>query len=183
MNAAYRENNLNLDHIKLVIFDFDGTLAIHKNKDFLKHRNESEEKRQKYYLNAYKNPDIFYEEIEPCDKSEVLYNFVNGLRNKNIKMYCLSGMKFSFNLKAKQSFINKHYGNDIEVVSVGSQQLKLDGIKILAKANNCSLDKILFIEDLDDTVNYLKENGIYAVNVNDIKGGGIMIELVKKRES
>ena len=39
-------------------------------------------------------------------------------------MYCLSGMKFSFHLKAKQKFINKQYGNDIEVISNGTQELK-----------------------------------------------------------
>ena len=152
---------MNLDNIKVVVFDFDGTLAIHRDKDFLKHRNESEDKRLGYYLNAY-------EEIEPCDRSEILYNLVEELRSKNIKMYCLSGMKFSFHFKAKQSFINKYYGTDIELVSAGNQQLKLDGIKILAKANNCSLDEILFIEDFEDTITYLKGNGINVINVNGV---------------
>lgn len=159
---------MNLDNIKVVVFDFDGTLAIHRDKDFLKHRNESEDKRLGYYLNAYQNVDTFYEEIEPCDRSEILYNLVEELRSKNIKMYCLSGMKFSFHFKAKQSFINKYYGTDIELVSAGNQQLKLDGIKILAKANNCSLDEILFIEDFEDTITYLKGNGINVINVNGV---------------
>ncbi len=163
------KNNLNLDNIKVVIFDFDGTLAIHRDKDFVKHRNESEDKRLNYYSNAYQNPNSFYEEIEPCDKSEIFYNLIEELRNKNIKMYCLSGMKFSFHFKAKQDFINKQYGNDIELISVGTQQLKLDGIKIISKVNNCNLDEILFIEDLEDTVSYLKGNGVNAININEIK--------------
>ena len=29
-------NNLNLENIKVVIFDYDGTLAIHRDKDFVK---------------------------------------------------------------------------------------------------------------------------------------------------
>ena len=62
------------DDIKVVIFDFDETLSMHKDKDFIKHRNESEEKRLGYYLNAYKNADTFFETIEPCVKSEVLSN-------------------------------------------------------------------------------------------------------------
>ncbi len=96
----------------------------------------------------------------------ILYNLVQEIRNRNIKMYCLSGMKFSSHFNAKQNFINKQYENDIELVSAGSQQLKFDGIKIITKANNCSLDEILFIEDLEDTVSYLKKNGINAINVN-----------------
>lgn len=161
--------DINLDNIEIVIFDFDDTLAIHCDKEYLKHRNESEDKRLGWYLNAYKDPKTFYEDIEPCDRSEVLYNFINELRNKNIKMYCLSGMKFSFHFNAKQNFINKHYGEDIELISASSQQLKLDGIKIIQKLNNCNLDEILFIEDLEDTITYLNDNGVKTIDVKDIK--------------
>lgn len=163
------KNNLNLDNIKVVIFDFDGTLAIHKDKDFVKHRNESEDKRLNYYSNAFQNPNDFFTKVESCDRAEVLYNLIQKLRNKNIKMYCLSGMKFSFNFKAKQDFINKQYGSDIELISVGTQKLKLDGIKIISKINNCDLDEILFIEDLEDTVNYLKSEDVNVININKIK--------------
>ncbi len=65
------------NNVKIVIFDFDGTLAIHRDKDFVKHRNESEDKRLNYYSNAYQNPNSFFEEKELCDKSEILYNFIN----------------------------------------------------------------------------------------------------------
>lgn len=159
---------MDLSNIKVVIFDFDGTLAIHKDKDFVKHRNETEDKRLNYYSNAYQNPNNFFEDIELCDRSEVLYNLIEELRNKNIKMYCLSGMKFSFHFNAKKNFINKNYGNDIELVSVGTQELKLDGIKIISKVNGCNLNEVLFIEDLEDTVKFLKSNGINVINVNEI---------------
>ena len=126
-------SNLNLDNIKVVIFDYDGTLAVHRDKDFVKHRNENVDKRLNYYANAYQNPSNFYIDIEPCDRSEALYKLIQELRNKNIKMYCLSGMKFSFHFKAKQDFINTQYGDDIELISAGTQELKLDGIKIILK--------------------------------------------------
>lgn len=161
-------DDINLNNIKVVIFDFDDTLAIHKDKDFCKHRRESEDKYLGYYLNAYKNPDIFYEDIEPCIRSEILYNFIIKLRNKKIKMYCLSGMKFSFHLKAKQSFINKHYGEDIEVISTSSQELKLKGVKIIQKINNCNLDEILFIDDRQDVIELLTQSGVKGISVEDI---------------
>lgn len=160
--------NINLDNIKVVIFDFDDTLAIHKDKDFCKHRRESEDKYLGYYLNAYKNPNTFYEDIEPCIKSEILYKFINNLRDNNIKMYCLSGMKFSFHLKAKQSFINKYYGSDIEIISCASQELKVDGVKIIQRLNNCNLEEILFIDDRQDVIELLNATGIKAIVVNDI---------------
>ena len=161
--------NVNLNNIKLVIFDFDETLAIHKDSDFTKHRSETEENFINWYYNAYTNPERFYDEIEPCVKSEVLYNFVNDLRSRNIKMYCLSGMKFSFHLKAKQAFVNKYYGKDIEVISTSLQELKLKGVKILQKINNCNLNEILFIDDKSDVVELLNQNGIKAINVEDIQ--------------
>lgn len=161
--------NINLENIKVVIFDFDDTLAIHKDKDYLRHRRENEDKYLSYYLNAYKNPKAFYEDIEPCLKSEILYKFINNLRNMNIKMYCLSGMKFSFHLKAKQNFINKHYGNDIEVVSASTQELKLDGVKIIQRLNSCDLEEILFIDDREDVIKLLNSNGIKSILVNDIE--------------
>ena len=151
-----RLDNIDLNNIKVAIFDFDDTLAIHKNEDFTKHRSESEESFSNWYYNAYKNPNIFYEEIEPCMKSELLYKFINNLRNKKIKIYCLSGMKFSFHLKAKQSFINKYYGDDIEVISTASQELKVDGVKIIQKLNDCKLEEILFIDDRQDTIDILR---------------------------
>lgn len=162
-------DDINLSNIKVVIFDFDDTLAIHKDKDFSKHRSESEENFVNFYLNAYSKPDCFYDEIEPCIKSEILYDFIEKLRKIKIKMYCLSGMKFSFHLKAKQSFINKHYGKDIEVISTSSQELKLKGVKIIQKINNCNLDEILFIDDRQDVIELLTQSGVKGISVDDIK--------------
>lgn len=164
-----RLDNIDLNNIKVAIFDFDDTLAIHKDKDFTKHRNKSEESFSNWYYNAYKNPDIFYEEIEPCIKSEILYKFINNLRNKKIKMYCLSGMKFSFHLKAKQTFIDKYYGKDIEAISTSLQELKIKGVKIIGKINNCKLDEILFIDDNADVITQLEENGVKAILVDNIE--------------
>lgn len=161
--------NYNLENIKVAIFDFDDTLAIHKDKKSSKRRKEDEDVYLDYYLNAYKNPSIFYEEIEQCIKSEQLYNFIGRLRCKGIKMYCLSGMNFSFNLKAKQNFIDKYYGNDIEIISVSSQKLKIDGVKIFQRLNKCKLDEILFIDDREDVIELLKENGVNAILVSDIE--------------
>lgn len=78
-------------------------------------------------------------------------------------------MKFSFHLKAKQNFINKHYGNDIEVISTSTQELKLDGVKIIQRFNNCNLEEILFIDDRNDVVNLLNSNGINSILVKDIE--------------
>ena len=51
---------INLDNIKVAIFDFDDTLAINEDKEFLNHRSKNEETYLNYYLNVYLKPEIFY---------------------------------------------------------------------------------------------------------------------------
>ena len=159
---------ISLSNIKVAIFDFDNTLAIHKDKDYQKHRNESEEKLQNYYLNAYLAPEKFYEIIEPCNMSESILRLINILRKNNVKIYCVSGMKFSFHLRAKEYFVHKYYGNDIEVISTSNQQLKIDAAKIISKVNNCNLNEILFVDDIEENIINFNKIGINAILSNDI---------------
>mgnify|MGYP004460636633 CR=1 FL=1 len=163
------KNGIDLSKIKVVIFDFDDTLAVHRNRDYQERRCESEESLIGYYLNAYLYPNSFYNDIEPCDISESIFKLVNILRKNNVKMYCVSGMRFSFHLKAKENFVHKYYGNDIEVISAGSQELKIDAIKVISKLNNCNLNEILFIDDMVDNVvrfNKMGINGLLPENVD-----------------
>lgn len=158
-----------LNKIKVAIFDFDNTLAIHKDKDYLKHRNENEEKLLNYYLNAYLNPESFYENIEPCIISEQILKLINTLRKNNVKMYCVSGMKFSFHLKAKEHFVHKYYGNDIEIISAKNQELKIDAAKIISKINKCNLNEVLFVDEIEENIIGFKNVGIKALLPNEIE--------------
>ena len=159
---------IDLNKIKVAIFDFDDTLAIHKDVDYQKHRNENEEKWLNYYLNAYLNPEKFYEVIEPCNMAESIFKLINILRKNNVKIYCVSGMKFSFHLKAKQYFVHKYYGNDIEVISTRNQELKIDAAKIISKVNNCNLNEVLFVDDIEENIIKFNKVGINALLPNDV---------------
>ena len=72
-------------------------------------------------------------------------------------------MGLTFHLKAKQAFVNKYYGDDIDVLTVSEQALKLKGVKILQKIENCNTDEILFVDDLPEVIDMLAENGIKGV--------------------
>ena len=119
-------SKLNLSKIKVAIFDFDNTLAIHKDQNYLKKRRSSEDKLLDYYLNAYLNQNSFYESIEECNISNDILTLINILRKNRVKLYCLTGTKFSFHIKAKENFVHKYYSNDIEVISARSQKLKCE---------------------------------------------------------
>lgn len=159
---------INLNNIKVAIFDFDDTLAIHKDKDYIRHRNENEENLLNYYLNAYLNPNSFYDSIEPCNMSKSIFKLISILRENNVKIYCVSGMKFSFHLKAKEYFVHKYYGNDIEVISTRNQELKVDAVKIISKVNNCNLNEILFVDDIEENIINFNEIGINGLLPNDV---------------
>lgn len=162
---------IDLNNIKVAIFDFDETLAIHKSDDYLKHENE--EKAFNYYVNAYQNPESFYETIEPCVISEPLHKLINILKNNNTKMYCVSGMKFSFNLKAKEYFVHKYYGDNIEMISAGTQELKDDAVKVIKRINKCELSEIIFVDDISENVDRFEKMGIHGFLPDDV--GNILL--------
>ena len=87
----------------------------------------------------------------------------------------MSGMKFSFHLKAKENFVHSHYDNNIEVISTRSQEMKVEAVKIIQKINNCKLDEILFVDDIKENIVRLNNIGINALWVNDV-------EVVKNKE-
>ena len=156
---------MNLDNIKIAMFDFDDTLAFHKDREFTEHRK----KDNTYWIQAYEKPNIFYEKIEPCIAPEQMQKLVSYCRKKHIKMYCLSAMRFSLHMKAKEIFIKNNYGDDIEFLSASSQERKIDVVKLMCEIHNCKLENILFVDDMVDNINNMKNLGIYALTPDDIK--------------
>lgn len=45
--------------------------------------------------------------------------------------------------------------------------MKVKGTKVIQRINNCNLDEILFIDDRKDVVEFLNQNNIKAINVDD----------------
>lgn len=68
--------------------------------------------------------------------SNSIFKLISLLREKNVKIYCVSGMKFSFHLKAKEYFVHKYYGSNIEVISARNQELKIDAASYSSKIKN-----------------------------------------------
>lgn len=155
-----------LENIKIAVFDFDDTLAMHVDKDYRTHRKENS---NEYFINAYKYPKDFYEKIEPCTVSKAMKTLVENCRVKNIPMYCVSGMRFSIHLDAKKEFVHNHYGNDIKVFAASSQERKTDVVSVLSDIHNCSNKEILFVDDLEENISRMKKLGICALMPNDVE--------------
>ena len=115
------------------------------------------------------DPNTLYDTIEPCSISNSLHKFVEICEEKGIKMYCVSGMKFSFHLKAKEYFVHKYYSENIEVISSRSQEFKCDAVKIIQRVSKCKLSEILFIDDIKENVIRFSNVGIYGLLPEEIE--------------
>lgn len=155
-----------LENIKVAIFDFDDTLAVHQDKDYRIHRKEN---GNKYFIDAYKNPKDFYEKIELCIAPESMKTLVKNCRANNIPIYCVSGMRFSLHLDAKKEFVHNHYGNDIKVIMASSQERKIEVTSVLSDIHKCSNKDILFVDDLEENILRMKKLGICALTPNDVE--------------
>ena len=78
-------------------------------------------------------------------------------------------MKNSFHRKAKEHFIHKHYGHDIELISTSSQESKVDAVKIIQRINKCNLDEVLFVDDIKENIIRFKNLGISALLPDEIE--------------
>ena len=158
---------MSLSGIKVAAFDFDDTLAVHKDKDYVEHRKTLNE--DNYFKMAYLCPTDFYESIETCTAPTEMQSFISYLRSLGtIKLYCVSGMKHTLHFKAKEAFIHNHYGLDIELIAAGSQEGKADVLRVLQSAYDCHTDEVLFVDDKQSTVDLLREQGFRAIIAGNI---------------
>ncbi len=156
------ENRIHLVNIQLAIFDFDDTLALHKDPAY------SYDKKPDYYIQAYSSPEIFYETIEPCDVNNEIKKVIIRCRDNGIPMFCCSAMKFSLHAKTKQNFINNHYGNDIGFIIASTQENKDDVLETMAKAKRIERSRILFIDDDMENIKRIREKGFSAIHVSEV---------------
>ncbi len=156
-----------LQNIKVAIFDFDNTLAIHRNGNYVEDRKSDEDG---YFLEAYENPQNFFETIEPCTENTDMKNLVSYCRNENIPMFCVTGMKFSLHMPAKAAFIKKHYGDDIELIVSAGQEHKPDVVRILMRHFGITPEQVLFVDDMQTTLDILNhDTGIVGVHLSEVK--------------
>ena len=156
---------ISLKNIKAAAFDFDNTLAIHREKKFMKSRAGDEDS---YFLQAYEDPEHFYDVEEPCAVNEELKELIALFRERGVAMYCVSGMRSSMNCKAKDCYIKKHYGEGIEVIATAGQERKKDVVRILTRHLQIKPEEMLFVDDLEATLELLGETGVTGIHVSQI---------------
>lgn len=154
--------------IKLAIFDFDNTLAIYDMQE--PHPDEYTGDSIEWYKEALLNPERFYEEYDPRKTSDKLQEIIACLRENGAKMFCVSHMQNTLNFTAKQSYVQNHYGSDIDLIATCSAEQKVEVVRILCRAFDCQPNEVIVFDDLQETVETMLQHGYNAYLEEEAEG-------------
>lgn len=163
---------INLDEIKLVLIDFDDTLAIHT--DF-------SEWEDYFDSNLTETYDCF-ERGKYMQPLPGMLEFLRLIHERDIATYCVTWISYSTSLKGKLKFIEENYfeGAVWQIVGCAKKLGKVKFAKEYCKANGIKLNQVLLIDDRDDVRKAAKKAGIQAIQPQYISAVyGICREVVK----
>lgn len=161
---------IDLKGIKLAVFDFDDTLAMHK----LKLPDVSDPKAMStlmFYRQAQEYADRFYDDIMPSIAPEGMQRLTGYFREAGIPMYCISGMRLTLNMDAKVAFLRKHYGDDIKFIGTGTQERKIDTLQLLHRSLGAPYNepqRVLFVDDNKYIVALAESYGFMAITPKEL---------------
>ena len=162
-----KPEEIDLTKIRLAVFDFDFTLAEHRNKGYAAYWKELDNSRT-FFREAYLHPETFYEETEVCTAPEAMRALVAYLRARGAKLICLSAMGQSLHARAKQCFIEKHYGPGFELLISGTHEKKVTALQVLQDALGLQPEELLFVDDLHDNVERANQCGFMGVCAEEV---------------
>ena len=77
-------------------------------------------------------------------------------------------MRFSLHARAKEHFVQKHYGDGIEFIIASSQSKKDEVIDVLKEVYKCKYSEILFIDDSEENVSRFRIKGCVAAMPDEL---------------
>lgn len=150
---------INLENTKLVLFDFDDTLCIHK-----KHGNNSENEK-KYYREVLR---FGAKAWSNCDKSPHMQKFMNMCRKKHIPMGLISTTGSYKHAEAKHDWVFEQYGIDLDNYCVGTYEGKLTMTLAIAEVYDIPKEQILIVDDFWENLERAANNGFNACTPMEI---------------
>lgn len=148
-----------LDEVKLVLFDFDDTLCIHK-------KHHWEDGYAKSYLNAMVSGD--YTWWEGCDYSKHMAAFMMACASRNIDMGLVSATSFHATSEAKIKWVEEKYGVSLKNYSVGTSKDKVTIVDTLSNVLKLRAREILVIDDRYDVLDDIAAIGCQAASPMEV---------------
>lgn len=148
---------IDLQNVKMILFDFDDTLCIHR--DHSSGEDEDYDKTVFNKNNAWSN----------CEPSIIMKSFLRFIMNeKKYEVGLISATCTYVHSEMKVKWVEKNYGYKIENLCVGSAQYKLREMKAICSSKGYKQSEILLIDDLWDTLEMCNDNGFQAASPMEV---------------
>lgn len=150
---------INLEKAKIVLYDFDDTLCIHKKHGL---HNDTD------YAAAMVNQDIEWWDKIGCEPNKAMEKFMNICANKDMEQGLISAVGFSISSTLKRMWVLQKYGIQLNDYCTGSFEGKAKIIQGLIIAKNLSPENILFIDDYWKNLEMVAQLGVQVATPMEI---------------
>lgn len=135
---------INIDNVKIAVFDFDDTLCIHKYHGSTTRIPNFMQKclEGNYPWNQYDQHDDEY-----GSPSSIMRVFIKMCEHRGIPMFVCSATNMSVIGKSKTDWVNFMYQCSMENICVSSWDKKAEMMLELARYHNVGPDEVLVIDD------------------------------------
>lgn len=153
-------NNIDLEKIKAVFFDFDYTLAIHENT--LRTTDQLSEAL------SDSTSTFFYDTVRKSKPNALLRDFMNLCKDGNIPMFLCSSKRSVPEAEMALNWVKERYGHELKNACVSSRENKC--VLLQAYATNYGLGNadILIVDDNIDTIYDCAQAGFKAASPMEI---------------
>lgn len=135
---------INFNALKLVLFDFDDTLAIHSD-----HKSGTSERFHKYNVNIYKGDMMAFSDCKP---NRAIGEFINKCKYYNIKMGLISAVHACKHADLKLIWIKNKYDVKMENYCVCSAEDKVTQALAITEALGLQPSQVLIVDDRFDVL-------------------------------
>ena len=148
-----------LENLKMVLFDFDDTLAVHSQG----HRISDH--LMKYMINVHSGSKELWNTSKP---NLQLKKFMDYLAYKNIPMGLISGVHDCKAAERKIEWVKENYGYSLENYCVSSQEQKMIELSTIAEVNGFHESQIALVDDYYENLGNAEKMGFTTFSPMEI---------------
>ena len=148
-----------LENLKMVLFDFDDTLAVHSQG----HRISDH--LMKYMINVHSGSKELWNTSKP---NLQLKKFMDYLACKNISMGLISGVHDCKAAERKIEWVKENYGYSLENYCVSSQEQKMIELSTIAEVNGFHESQIALVDDYYENLGNAEKMGFTTFSPMEI---------------
>lgn len=148
-----------LENLKMVLFDFDDTLAVHSQG----HRISDH--LMKYMINVHSGSKELWNTSKP---NLQLKQFMDYLAYKNIPMGLIGGVHDCKAAERKIEWVKENYGYSLENYCVSSQEQKMIELTTIAEVNGLHESQIALVDDYYENLGNAEKMGFTTFSPMEI---------------